>query len=843
MAKSPVPWSIKGIDPDTRAVAKERAKEAGMTLGEWLSQAIKEGGFGEAEMDAQSSDEQSSAQASDQPRPTSLPRPVTGITVQHLKELVDSVNRLNDRLRVTERNSRETANGLNLGLTSVMERIKRIESTKAGGSKSGSRDNIDTLKSLEGALRQVVDQFESTSAETLERVSTNEQAVSVLAERMEKMDGQTSEAFAQMRRAIDHITKQIQQTEKTAKAVMLQARAATKSSDAEFVEQTGKRLRILGGEIKRSGDQIQALERLIQKLSEKIEASEHRSSEGIMRVTTTLEDLRVELGKFDAGDDEGAQLEAQTAIANAGEQAGNRMESLQKNFHSMIARLEGVIDVGQKNTDKQETEDEGTTEDNAQKTQPLSAKPAAEISSDLTIEGAPGTATPLKAAMSASDDHLDIGDEDEFETIFGDPIDQDQSEEAEENPDSPESLLEALVPEDADGAKPKRPLRRELTAKQKQILAARARRKRLQEQQSGIADTAPDEADADHGPVITAKKPEPSDDDNDKSGDKSSANSDAKNENAENASRLSRFEEMRRRYGDRDGMPVPMMALIGVAITAILLFAWFQLKDSFGGPKTPPVQVEQPSPQTGAITGEPTSPTNPATGAPGTSQLPPTGEDLVFAKNSFLQGYALLQEAGDIERGALGAGRALTEEESQSIAAKVSNAFPLIRRAALRGYPIAEYQMGEMTLGGIGTEPSQPGARRWFQTAAEHGNVDAMHKLGAMSANGWGGEKNMQAAIYWFEQAAQHGVPDSMFNLGLLYMPQLLLAEGQTIDPAAIIDPAKSYFWLSLAGRRGDQEATNMADEVATMLTPETRTRIDQQIALWTPKQPDPAAN
>ncbi len=816
MAKSPVPWSIKGIDPDTRAVAKERAKEAGMTLGEWLSQAIKEGGFGEAGAGSDSNDTQTATQ------PTNLHRPVTGITVQHLKELVDSVNRLNERLRVTERNSRETANGLNLGLTSVMERIKRIESTKGDGSKSGTaRDNIDTLKSLEGALRQVVEQFESTSAETLERVSSNEQAVSALAERMEKMDGQTSEAFAQMRRAIDHITKQIQQTEKTAKAVMLQARAATKSSDAEFVEQTGKRLRILGGEIKRSGDQIQALERLIQKLSDKIEASEHRSSEGIMRVTSTLEELRIELGKFDAGDDEGAQLEAQTAIANAGEQASNRMDSLQKNFHSMIARLEGVIDVGKKNTDKP------ALEDSAEKTQPLSAKPAEEISSEITIEDAPTTATPLKTAMSASDDHLDLGNEDEFETIFGDPIDQDQSEEAEENLDSPESLLETLVPEGADSDKPKRPLKRELTAKQKQILAARARRKRLQEQQDGTTDAAPDEADADHGPGIAAEKIETASDKDD-----------------ENASRLSRFEEMRRRYGNRDGMPVPVMALIGIAIAAILLFAWFQLKDSFGGPKTPPVQVEQPSSQTGAATGEPnTPPADTATGATGNSQLPLTGEDLVFAKNSFAQGYALLQEAGNIERGALGAGRALTEEESQSIATKVATAFPLIRRAALRGYPIAEYQMGEMTLGGIGTEPSQPAARRWFQTAAEHGNVDAMHKLGAMSANGWGGEKNIQAAIYWFEQAAQHGVPDSMFNLGLLYMPQLLLAEGETIDPTAVIDPAKSYFWLSLAGRRGDQEAATMADEVATMLTPETKTQIDQQIALWTPKQPDPAAN
>src|ERR1700727_1419929 len=36
------PWSVKGIDPKAREVAKELARRSGMTLGEWLNRVILE---------------------------------------------------------------------------------------------------------------------------------------------------------------------------------------------------------------------------------------------------------------------------------------------------------------------------------------------------------------------------------------------------------------------------------------------------------------------------------------------------------------------------------------------------------------------------------------------------------------------------------------------------------------------------------------------------------------------------------------------------------------------------------------------------------------------------------
>jgi localization factor PodJL len=39
---SGAPWSVKGIDPKAREIAKDLARRSGMTLGEWLNRMIVE---------------------------------------------------------------------------------------------------------------------------------------------------------------------------------------------------------------------------------------------------------------------------------------------------------------------------------------------------------------------------------------------------------------------------------------------------------------------------------------------------------------------------------------------------------------------------------------------------------------------------------------------------------------------------------------------------------------------------------------------------------------------------------------------------------------------------------
>ena len=46
--KPGIPWSIKGVEPELREVAKSAARRSGMTLGEWLNSAINEQADGAA---------------------------------------------------------------------------------------------------------------------------------------------------------------------------------------------------------------------------------------------------------------------------------------------------------------------------------------------------------------------------------------------------------------------------------------------------------------------------------------------------------------------------------------------------------------------------------------------------------------------------------------------------------------------------------------------------------------------------------------------------------------------------------------------------------------------------
>ena len=61
-----------------------------------------------------------------------------------------------------------------------------------------------------------------------------------------------------MKDAIDGLSTRITRVERISSQAEKLKDEATGSVDPEFVEQTGSRLRILGDEIKRGGDQIRA---------------------------------------------------------------------------------------------------------------------------------------------------------------------------------------------------------------------------------------------------------------------------------------------------------------------------------------------------------------------------------------------------------------------------------------------------------------------------------------------------------------------------------------------------------------------------------------------------------
>lgn len=110
--------------------------------------------------------------------------------------------------------------------------------------------------------------------------------------------------------------------------------------------------------------------------------------------------------------------------------------------------------------------------------------------------------------------------------------------------------------------------------------------------------------------------------------------------------------------------------------------------------------------------------------------------------------------------------------------------------------------------GHAGVVQNLPEARRWTARAADAGDPTAMHNLALYYFRGEGGPQDTPAAAQWFKKAAQRGVVDSQYNLGLLYQ------SGSGVPR----DLAQAYKWFTIAANAGDGQARASAIDLESKL-------------------------
>ena len=327
--KSNAPWSVKGIERDARETAKEAAQKEGMTVGAWLNQMIYSAGA-----------------------PQTSGGVVEGLK---LKDVITAIEALNTRVATAEGKSADALNDLVRNVGNVVERVQRLERSGGGGGnnsalaerlsrleeKSQDRQRIDTLKALEKAVGQVALQFDTAHKEALLRLESQEKQLQQMATRLEgaESDPQAASAINYLKNAVDGLAARISRAERIASEASKLNQDASGAVDAKFVERTGARLRVLGDEIKRGGDQIQALENSIVKLSSQIDAAEKRSAEGVHKVSETIVQLREQFSTMDAPEAADTS-EIEAAVAAVAQRTDERISSLQRSFDDMVARLE-----------------------------------------------------------------------------------------------------------------------------------------------------------------------------------------------------------------------------------------------------------------------------------------------------------------------------------------------------------------------------------------------------------------------------------------------------------------------------------------------------------------------
>ena len=882
---SNAPWSVKGIERDARETAKAAAHREGMTLGEWLNQMIYAAGD-----------------------PNAAPPAANTVDGLKARDIATAFEHLSRRIAGAEARSADSVESLARSLGGVVERLQRMERARNPGetppdlvdrveileAKAGDRTRIDALRALEKAVSQVAQQFAAAQATSLARLDAVERSMQSIAGRLDTpaAGGVSAET---MREAFEQMAGRIERAERVAMEAQRLKAEAGESADAEFVQKTGLRLRILGDEIKRGGDQIKTLEGSIARLAQQIDAAERRSAEGIQKVAETIQDLRAEVASGDGADQAAARADIEAAVSEITQRTEDRITALQRSFDEMVRRLEGAArpasvphaapavaeapvlhapalhaaqpraavtaPAAKSERDALDDEFDSVFADLEDAIAPAAAAQVAEDDLDFDLAEESLGEEPAPAKSPYDSDTNDVLAE--IREAFGidpptpRPAVEIEDEEAVASPEA-EPGLDAELPADGDEAPPVVELaatatgaasadylkaarlaareaaaraaaendgKRKLTPKQRAILAARAKRRRIEEEardRDGAASLAapliaeqaskPVAAEPEASPLkgriiaaiaklkssrsapAPAGKQGPSLDEPD--ADPKSGASPALAGGAADAIRKFRAMPMSR-------------AVIGVGVGIVLLgVALFVLTKDLLTPKSRPAAGAQP------VAAAPDAAPAPI---PAVRDDPAPADDLVRPRDLYLQNITALKTAE-------------TDADAKAALAE-------IEKAAALGHPPAQLQLGELYKIGQIYEKDLASARQWFERAANGGNVLAMHRLGVMSARGEGGPVDPAGSIAWFEKAASFGLLDSQYNLGATYHPTMDGAQN------SIQNAGLAYYWYSVAAKNGDAQAAEMAAGLAATLSPAERAAKDAEVAAWTVQSADPVAN
>jgi|OM-RGC.v1.000325242 TPR repeat protein len=90
------------------------------------------------------------------------------------------------------------------------------------------------------------------------------------------------------------------------------------------------------------------------------------------------------------------------------------------------------------------------------------------------------------------------------------------------------------------------------------------------------------------------------------------------------------------------------------------------------------------------------------------------------------------------------------------------------RESAIQGVPNAQYNLGVLYERGLGLPQDDTRALLWYHSAAEQGHPLAQYNLGVLYSAGRGIPLSYTESARWFRRAAERGVPAAAYNLAVL---------------------------------------------------------------------------
>ncbi|MFM8821288.1 MAG: peptidoglycan-binding protein [Phenylobacterium sp.] len=707
------PWSVKGIDPRAREVAKELAASAGMTLGEWLNQSILDGEAPQVFGSRRTKPLRSLAEEAGDP----FDRPK-----EDLHRLAVVLDRLADRLDGSEARTGRAISSLESTVRTTFGRLEQAIAHPAAPARQEARADRHegVLRALESALSRLATQVQDGEARTrdamdglrarIDRAETRplgeDSRMDQIAAQVGEVQDRSAAAMHNLREAFAGLDDRLARLEAT-------AASGQEERIRELSFRLGERMDAARAEMSReltevSGRRIDQLERALSELSNKVDRVEQ---EAMGR------SARPDPG-FVAPNPEAAPAPTGTVdIEGLGQGLVRRFPGVFSGPSAELARLGDEISRGEDPLSVRDEEE------------PFLPESTWELPADREIsrrirQSEDRTARLLEEARQRLDLHFprarpsgDLGRPDQ------DPI----------------SLLSDLDDEDAEarnasgviGGSGSQDLADEEMRREEWSLAFRV---------EGGAKEAQDDSDLFEEPrdIFVADQVSPA---------------------------LGFGSSPPPLAVGRKRVATPGLASLAVfCISASLVgFAALTLFDGpreaasakvsartepdvlAAAPRPPGAEPTAPVRAAVALTPAPSVIANPGERAEGPAPAKPEATSSSLTRERFRKAQS-----------ALAAGRADAVKEIQALADT--------------GHPPAmRFLSGLYAKGGAGLSKDPGLARSWIRRAAEAGDRVAMHSYALDLMNGVGGPRDPAAAVGWFQRAAQAGLVESQFNMGAVY--------------------------------------------------------------------------
>ena len=221
---SGAPWSVKGIDPKAREIAKDLARRSGMTLGEWLNQVILEDTLPDDTGPAQQGPERQGPDRLGSDRPGSERRQAFSGASGHRRmeaashpgdEVIgvrEALDRLSDRIEAAEHRSTLAISGIDQSVTGLVSRLggAEREQTAVAARFEGLADDLRLEQSrITERMRRI--EAEAAGPRSAEALKAMEGALAKVATHLYEGDERTRTALGDLRADLDGVAERVSQ--------------------------------------------------------------------------------------------------------------------------------------------------------------------------------------------------------------------------------------------------------------------------------------------------------------------------------------------------------------------------------------------------------------------------------------------------------------------------------------------------------------------------------------------------------------------------------------------------------------------------------------------------------